>query len=229
MVDDDDFWAVPDELLKPRAEMVSGGLAGAIAKSMAKWVRKPADLYPTPPDCVYSLFPHIEDILPVGSTILEPACADGQLSRALQACGYETLDFDLRPDCGYGTGGVDFLECDAEETYGDEFDAIVTNPPFSAALEFIKRGLELSPVVILLLKSNYYNTKNRLKPWADHTPEWEFKLSWRPAFLEKERGKSPLMDCNWYVFTRDWDEDHSKFRPIERLLDPPNDDYYGGL
>jgi hypothetical protein len=212
------------------------GLAGAIAASMAKWARKPADLYPTPPDCVWSLFPHIEDILPPGRHILEPACADGQLSRALLDCGYDVASFDLRPDCGFGTGGMDFLDRENEYKIVEQFEAgfiakteynaVWTNPPFSAAEQFVIRGLEVAPIVILLLKSNYWHTKNRRKLWKAHPPSREYKLTWRPAFLEKERGKSPLMDCSWYVWERSHDGDCITV-PIDREERPPS--FYGGL
>lgn len=233
-MDEDDFMYVPEELLAAPPKAV--GLAGAIAASMAKWARKPADLYPTPPDCVYSLIPHIEDVLPRGSTILEPACADGQISRALRSCGYSTVDYDIRPDCGFGTGGVDFLDRANEYKIVEEFDggrmeqefaAVLTNPPFSVAEDFVIRGLEVSRRVILLLKSNYFHVQKRKGLWKAAHPEWEFKLTWRPAFLEKERGKSPLMDCSWFVFNRDWEQPYAKTIPIDRLVEPPMD--YGGL
>lgn len=222
MMSHDGFWDVPEELLAEET-ISTGGLAGAIAASMAKWTRKPADLYPTPVDCVYSLIPHLEElgVIEKGELILEPACADGQLSRALWACGYQTADFDLRPDCGFGVGGVDFL--DRENGMFDEegYRILLTNPPFSAALEFIKRGLEVAEVVVLLLKSNYYHTKNRRLFFEEFTPVYEFKLTWRPAFLEKERGKSPLMDCSWFVFVRGQSPEFTLTKPIERLVEPP--------
>jgi hypothetical protein len=233
----DDFWdvdfadfGVTDETIERH-----GGLAGAIAASMAKWARKPADLYPTPPDCVYSLFPHIEDLIPAGSRILEPACADGQLSRALEECGYTVDSYDLRPDCGYGTGGIDFLdqanefkivEEHPEMIVKEEYRAVWTNPPFSAAEKFIRRALEISPVVVLLLKSNYWHTANRRKLWRETKPVREYKLTWRPAFLEKERGKSPLMDCSWVVWERGYDGDCITL-PIDREMRSPA--FYGGL
>lgn len=219
-----DFMDVPDELM----EAASGGMANAIAKSMAKWNRKKADLYPTPPDCVYSLIPHIRDLVPEGTTILEPACANGQISKALEWCGYDVVSYDLRPEPGYGVGGVDFLDRENGVFEIDEFDCILTNPPFAAAVEFIKRGLELSPIVILLLKSNYFHTKNRIGLFREFTPSREYKLTWRPAFLEKERGKSPLMDCSWYVFERGRNSPFVEAMPIERLLLPEGTDT-GGL
>lgn len=204
-----------------------GGLSGAIAASMAKWARKPADLYPTPPDCIYSLIPHLEGILPAGSRILEPACADGQLSKALEEFGYIVDSTDLRPDVKYGTGGIDFLAEDYEAP--GEYDCVWTNPPFAAADRFIRRALELAPVVVMLLKAQYWNTANRKMLFRETKPWREFKLTWRPAFLEEERGKSPLMDCIWVVWVRGHD-DLPKVDILDRLMSCPLPaDSYGGL
>jgi len=63
--------------------------------------------------------------------ILEPACGLGAISRELEAKGYEVRSQDLE-DRGYGTGNIDFLK------QGDSADNIVTNPPFSKALEFVQ-------------------------------------------------------------------------------------------
>lgn len=202
-----------------------GGIAGAIAASMAKWARKPADLYPTPPDCVYSVLPHIEDLLPPGSRILEPACADGQLSRALEEFGYDVDSTDLRPDVKYGTGGIDFLS-DLHYVPDDYYDAVWTNPPFSAAEAFIRRALEIAPVVVMLLKAQYWNTKNRKKLFRETKPFRELNLTWRPAFLAEERGKSPLMDCMWVVWKQGYDG-LPTVNMIDRLPTCPMS--YGGL
>jgi hypothetical protein len=205
----------------------TGGLSGAIAASMAKWARKPADLYPTPPDCTYSLIPHVEEFLPAGSVILEPACADGQMSRALEEFGYEVISTDLRPDVAYGTGGIDFLAEDYEIPEG--IDAVWTNPPFNAAALFIQRALEVAPVVVMLLKAQYWNTTNRKKLFRETKPWRIFSLTWRPAFLEAERGKSPLMDCIWVVWRRGHD-DLPTMDILDRLMTCPlPEDSYGGL
>lgn len=203
------------------------GLAGAIAASMAKWARKPADLYPTPPDCVWSLQPLIEDLIPRGSAILEPACADGQMVRALEQCGYEVDGFDLRPDVTGGIGSTDFLDVANFYHSNRQYAAVWTNPPFVVADAFIRRALDIAPVAVMLLKSNFWNTKNRRKLWREKRPTRIYSLTWRPAFLEEERGKSPLMDCIWAVFERG-KHDHCEMEIIEdRLLAPPMD--FGGL
>lgn len=232
----DDFWDMPEpgeidlSVFGATVETVEahGGIAGAIAASMAKWARKPADLYPTPPDCTYSLLPHLEQFLPVGSHVLEPACADGQMSKALEEFGYVVDSTDLRPDVKYGTGGVDFL---ADDTYiaDDYYDAIITNPPFNAAEQFIRRALQYAPVVAMLLKAQFWNTKNRKKLFRETRPALELNLTWRPAFLEAERGKSPLMDCMWVVWVRGH-EGLPRVDILDRLAAcPGSSDSYGGL
>lgn len=204
-----------------------GGQAGAIVASMAKWARKPADLYPTPADCTYSLIPHLEEFLPPGSVILEPACADGQMSKALEEFGYEVISTDLRPDVKYGTGGIDFLADDYEAPEG--VDAVMTNPPFKAAALFIQQALKIAPVVVMLLKAQYWNTDNRKVLFRETKPWRIFSLTWRPAFLEEERGKSPLMDCIWVVWRRGHD-DLPTMDILDRLKSCPLPaDSYGGL
>ena len=178
-----------------------GGIAAAIAASMAKWARKPADLYPTPSDCTYSLLPYIEHLLPEGALLLEPACADGQMCEPLREFGFEVDGTDLRPDVTGGRGGIDFL--DPHNYFPDDhYDCVITNPPFSAAEAFIRRALQIAPVVVMLVKAQYWNTKGRKKLFRETKPMMELNLTWRPAFLKQERGNSPLMDCMWVVWVR---------------------------
>jgi len=63
----------------------------------------------------------------------------GNLSKELTKLGYDvTKNTDLF-DRGFGTIGVDFLECT------DVFDGnIITNPPFTLLNEFILKGIELA-------------------------------------------------------------------------------------
>lgn len=200
----------------PISEVISvkpsvGGMAGAIVSSYKKWERKPADLYPTPVDGTESLIPVLKAMKrPDGQPIKrvwEPACGDGRLARVLEWHGFEVIATDLREYPGFGTGGLDFLCENPEEKWGwdiGEIDAIVTNPPFSLAEEFIRRALSITPNVAMLLKQTYWNVGGRSTGlWFDHMPDLELKLTWRLAFLAKERGNSPLMDCMWNVWSGD--------------------------
>lgn len=202
---------ISDKKIVP--DQVAKGIARAIVTSYKKWDRKPADLYPTPVDGTESLIPVLKKMKrPDGSpikTIWEPACGDGRLARVLEWHGFEVIATDLREYPGYGHGGLDFLCETPQDKWGwrtPEIDAIVTNPPFSLAEEFIRRAHLFTPNVAMLLKQTFWNVGGRSKGlWFDHMPDLELKLTWRLAFLESERGKSPLMDCMWAV----WDGDNA--------------------
>lgn len=203
------------------------GFAQAIVKSYKKWDRKPADLYPTPVDGTESLIPVLKAMKrPDGSpikTIWEPACGDGRLARVLEWHGFEVISTDLRQYPGYGFGGLDFLCETPQDKWGwrtGDIDAIVTNPPFSLAEEFIRRAMLFTPNVAMLLKQTFWNVGGRSRGlWFDHMPDLELKLTWRLAFLASERGNSPLMDCMWAV----WDGDNAtlplRSEAVPRRLD----------
>lgn len=210
----------------------SRGVARAIIESYKKWERKPADLYPTPVDGTESLIPVLKAMKrPDGSPIKriwEPACGDGRLARVLEWHGFEVVATDIREYPGYGHGGLDFLKQSPQDAWGviGDIDAIVTNPPFSLAEEFIRRALLFTPNVAMLLKQTYWNVGGRSQGlWFDHMPDLELKLTWRLAFLASERGNSPLMDCMWCV----WSGENAKLpldkrfcvaEPLKRLKYP---------
>jgi hypothetical protein len=191
-------------------------MADAIVASYKRWERKPADLYPTPVDATESIIPLIEAIHLDPNYVIdgretlapprrikkvwEPACGDGRLSRVLEWHGMEVTSSDLREFPGYGNPGVDFLKPSVEGCF--KYDAIITNPPFSHAKEFLVQARKHAPVVIFLLKQNYWNTKGRLDLWddIDTRPNFFLPITWRLAFLKAERGNSPLMDCAWCVW-----------------------------
>lgn len=227
----DDFWDMPDpERMPDIRKAAHEGVSGAIIKAMSKWARKPADLYPTPVDCTYSLLPHVAHLLPPDAKIWEPACADGQMVEPLREFGYEVIGTDLRPDVKGGEGCIDFLD-PISRYHNKDYDGLFTNPPFVVAEAFIRRALIEAPVVVMLLKAQYWNTKNRKALFRETKPYMELNLTWRPAFLEAERGKSPLMDCMWVVWVRGHTGD-CIMKVIDRLptcpLNPGNMDM-GGL
>lgn len=230
---EDDFMSVPQYVIADKdgvrdvsveeyMEYKHGGIAGAIAASMAKWARKPADLYPTPVDCTYSLLPHIAELLPANALVIEPACGDGKMVKPLEEFGYRVEGYDLRPEVTGGQGGFDYLNPKCHYDSAGYYDAVITNPPFVVAAEFIRRSLEEAPVVAMLLKAQFWNTANRKRLFRETKPYLELNLTWRPAFLEEERGKSPLMDCMWVVWVRGNTEE-CRVRMIDRRMTcPPN-------
>lgn len=202
----------------------TGGMAGAIQASYLKWERKPSDFYPTPFDVTESLMPVIGALIPPGAKIWEPCCGDMDMSRVLEWHGYEVTSTDLR-DTGQGFGGIDFLNDDMAETLGwlPDPDMIVMNPPFSLAEAFIRKALEYTPNVACLMKIDYWNAIRRTKLWRENKPKLYFPLTWRPAFLAKERGNSPLMNCAWCV----WHEGGEDFCAVEPMTKIKYPGYHG--
>lgn len=168
-------------------------IANAVVKSQKTHKRKDADFYPTPPEVTWALLEYLR--LPPGTSIWEPACGDGAMSDPLGLAGYHVWASDLR-DTGYGVPHFDFLH---DEPICEP-DWIITNPPFKHAAAFIERSLSITPNVAMLLKSDYFHAARREKLFRACPPWAELKLLWRPAFLEAERGKSPLMNATWWVW-----------------------------
>ena len=193
-------------------------IATALVKAQKAHKRKAADYYPSPPDVTGALMEFLQ--LPPERFIWEPACGDGSMSRVIEAYGHNVLSTDLREDSGYGIGGEDFLSFDPAPPTGIPYSAvysdwIITNPPFNVAEAFIRKALTITPNVAMLLSNQYWHAATRKRLFDDHPPAWVLPLLWRPAFLEKERGKSPMMNVFWVV----WQEGQHDAR--YRLLSRP--------
>lgn len=155
--------------------------------------RRELDFYPTPPPVTQALL--LSGVLPLkdGAVVWEPACGDGAMSRVLEE-RFTVLSTDLSDEC-YGLGGMDFTTTAIDQ----RVDAVITNPPFYAAEDFIRRGLEAAPVVALLFKSQFWHAKRRLSVFTDHPPAFVLPLTWRPDFLGKAKS-APTMEVLWTVW-----------------------------
>lgn len=194
-------------------------MADAIIESYKKWERRPHDYYATPVNAVEAI---VDLLKGLGvQRVWEPACGDGRIARVLEWHGMDVTGTDFREHTGYGFGGLDFLNDDPVKKWGWEpqgFDAIVTNPPFSLAREFIEKSLTIAPIVCMLLKQTYWNTAGRFDFFNECKPTYFLPLTWRLAFLP-ERGKSPLMDCAWAVWING-NDDECRMQPVRRKVYP---------
>lgn len=114
----------------------------------------------------------------------EPACGDGAMAEVIRSHGKTVNATDLVYR-GYGTGGVDFLSPKFKPTSKRLF----TNPPFSdddknpLAEPFIRQAHNLGYDYIgMILKANYWNTKNRISLFREHKPVRVRPYSWRIDF-----------------------------------------------
>lgn len=99
------------------------------------------DLYRTPAWVTKYLL----EILTIRGTIVEPACGRLDMVRPIAEAGFNVVASDLDPPAGIGIDKRDFLSAEALEFYVNlRPDWIITNPPYTASIEFIERALEIS-------------------------------------------------------------------------------------
>lgn len=168
--------------------------------------RKAYDFYATPPETIRAFLANFDGISS-GDRILEPSAGNGQIVKVLREGGYDnridavelrpeergTLEaladnvtigsfFDYEPDCGY--------------------DVIIGNPPYSLALDFINKSLELlhpGGLLIFLLRTNFLESEKRFKWWQEHPLSGLYTLHKRPSFTG--RG-TDATSYSWFVWER---------------------------
>jgi hypothetical protein len=154
--------------------------------------RKPLDQYETPTWVTMALNPH----LPVFTgKVWEPARGSGKMVAALRQAGFDVVGSDI-------TQGVDFLDSDPETGVR----AIITNPPYALAQEFIERALSIrgNRIVAMLLRTDFDHAASRAHLFAD-CPMFAKKvvLTKRIRWFEGSNGSPSFNHC-WMI----WDRHH---------------------
>jgi len=140
-------------------------------------VRNEHDFYPTPAWCVHRLLEAVP--LPAGRW-LEPCVGDGAIVRAVNACrGVEWFTNDIRSEVAADVHG-DFLA--PAFPHARAWEVLLTNPPFSLALDFAAKGIDVAGVVVLLLRLNWLRGTDEHNAWLRaHMPS-VYVLPQRPSF-----------------------------------------------
>lgn len=134
------------------------------ASSHSEWDRAEQDYYATPPKAVEQL---LEKEL-FTMNILEPACGEGHISKVLISNGYNVTSADIINRNFEWSSVEDFL-LRTEPFNG----SIVTNPPFSMAMEFAEKSLSLIPEwhkVAMLLRIQFLEGVKRHKMFQENPP-----------------------------------------------------------
>lgn len=168
------------------------------------------DYYPTPSWCVDRLLDYLP--MPKGYPMapsgkwLEPGAGDGNIIKAVNArmspaptwtavelqqsfkSDLEGLAEDVRIE--------NYLESNIEPR---EHNVIITNPPFSLALEFIKKSIELRPeYVCMLLRLNFMGSSERSSYLRRFAPD-VYVIPNRPSFNGKGNDS---IEYAWFVWER---------------------------
>jgi hypothetical protein len=157
--------------------------------------RRVDDAYETPQWCVRRL---LEVWQPLDGVIVEPCCGSGQIVRCLPDKTWITCDVrDVVPTVPQHVTG-DFLGL---SDFGDAglASAVLTNPPFSLAEEFIRHSRALFQLADLafLLRLNFLGSAGRLPLWHDLGSPDVFVLPNRPSFTG---GKTDSCEYAWFVW-----------------------------
>jgi hypothetical protein len=186
-----------------------GGVTGNLAAPLSE---RGDDLYETPPEAVHSLL-RVESL---PSVIWEPACGPGAIVRVLRLYGatvYATdlVDYDS-PD--QDESGWDFL---LEQQLPIGVEAIVTNPPFKNAGEFVAHALHLCPKVYMLLRLAFIESAKRT-PILDngtlarvHVYRKRLPMMHRAGWEGRKANSG--MAFAWFV----WDRNHQGPTELRRI------------
>lgn len=153
--------------------------------------RKERDCYETPEWVTLALLPHIPERV---RHIWEPACGSGKMVRALNKKFVTVFGSDI-------DNGHDFLK---DKTAG--FDAIITNPPYVLAKEFVSHALALTQSkcgsVAMLLRTDFDHAKTRQFLFSCCPPfAKKLVLTKRIKWFEDSHGQ-PSFNHAWFIW--DW-------------------------
>ena len=150
--------------------------------------RKERDCYETPAWVTEALLPHLPESV---KDIWEPACGSGKMVAVLKGAGFKVRATDI-------DSGTDFLE-----QRGCFIDAIVTNPPYALAQEFIEHALSMGDHVAMLLRTDYDHAKTRQYLFGKSFAK-KLVLTKRIKWFEDSKGQ-PSFNHAWFI----WDHAHN--------------------
>jgi hypothetical protein len=159
------------------------------------------DFYQTPRVATEALIRLESRHLP--ATIWECACGAGAISEVLVASGYDIVSTDLvaRPCAVPMSAGIDFL---LETTPFN--GGIVTNPPYRLAEQFVRKALDLSPYVAMLMRLAFL-AGSRRRLWLRQSGLTRVHISSRRLpMMHRDGWDGPISnsatDFAWFVWDR---------------------------
>jgi hypothetical protein len=143
------------------------------------------DYFCTPPFASRAGAELVKRLDPGAESVWEPAAGSGIMAECLKETFPQVYASDIWPQ-GYGAK-VNFLDATFEPP---QCEWVITNPPFNAAISFLKRGLEIaSSGVALLCRGAFLESAERYEPLF----RGEHPLTVFAPFSERV----PMQLCPW--------------------------------
>jgi hypothetical protein len=159
--------------------------------------RRPHDFYQTPAWLTEAIIPILQEhIFPIDEPrILEPAAGQGAILGVLE---------DAFPNAVIHSGDITTRQDFLTFPYDRYCDLIITNPPYSLALEFIQRAMVFRhfhhhnqhPIICMLLRVNFLGAQKRARWLREHTPS-VYVSPRRPDFTG---GGGDATEYAWFIW-----------------------------
>jgi len=158
----------------------------------------------------------IADRLSIGGHVLDPCAGTGSILRALEFWPRvkiaEGIELNEERAASYPT----ISQGDFFATEPRHVDWILTNPPYSKSLEFVRRALEWAPDfgTVMLLLLGWAASQKRNGLFTNHPIKASlFPLSKRPSFATD--GKTAACDYAWFAWlTNRFDQGKFEVLPL---------------
>ena len=111
---------------------------------------------------------------------------------ALSSAGFDVAASDI-------ADGQDFLTQPAPRA----FRAIITNPPYELATEFIERALSIIPpdgFVAMLLRTDFDHAKSRKHPFGECASFWKKVVLMKRIKSFDDSDGQPSFNHAWYIW-----------------------------
>lgn len=144
-----------------------------MAKRNSEYERRERDAYQTPAWVTWAL---IDELRPRGLLrprrfVWEPAAGEGQMAAVLRDAGLTVFASDIVPEGAETKRGNFLTDVDNVQAVRPLLDAVITNPPYKDAEEFIIRALDVAEprngLVAMLLPVDFDSAKGRVDLFAN--------------------------------------------------------------
>lgn len=179
---------------------------GSTLRVVTRTKRAKGDFYETPAWCIDEILPHLP--FADATLVVDAGAGTGAIAARIAAKHphIEIVGVEKNADLvaqarARELNAAEFVEANFEswQVEGGAPEIVIMNPPYSRALEFVKRALSIvkrGGTVAALLRISFLASKGRREFLRKHMPD-AFVLSRRPSFTG---GGTDACDYAWFVW-----------------------------